>query len=230
MRPGFWKLLATLGALLSTSAFAQTVTSNLLANPGAESGNLTSWTLISGAPMVDTGTFNPGINPLTGGFDFTGGSNNALGQLSQTIDLIGTGQVTAFQLDAGTTTADVSFWEQGLNQGSPSDNAAIKLTFLDASTALLSTVTTATIDSHTGSWTNGLQSFLIPVGTRYITYTMLFERNVGSDNDSYLDDNNLTLTIAVPEPGSLVLLITGLPLLALPFLRRRSLPRWSGPS
>jgi hypothetical protein len=195
-------------------ASAQTVTSNLLANPGAETGNLTSWTVFAGAPMVDAGTFDPGINPRSGGFDFCGGSANPLGKLSQTIDLIGTGQVTAFQLDAGTTTADVSFWEQGLNQGSPSDNAAIKLTFLDAASALLGTVTTATIDSHTGSWTNGAQSFLIPVGTRYITYTMLFQRNVGSDNDAFIDDNSLTLTIAVPEPGSIALLLAGLPLLA----------------
>src|ERR1019366_9304079 len=164
MRARSWILHARLAGLFGAMASAQTVTSNLLANPGAETGNLTSWTVFAGAPMVDAGTFDPGINPRSGGFDFCGGSANLLGKLSQTIDLIGTGQVTAFQLDAGTTTADVSFWEQGLNQGSPSDNAAIKLTFLDAASALLGTVTTATIDSHTGSWTNGAQSFLIPVG------------------------------------------------------------------
>jgi hypothetical protein len=208
-------LHAGLGVLFAAATSAQTVTSNLLANPGAEAGNLSSWTVFAGAPMVDTGAFDPGINPLSGGFDFSGGSANPLGQLSQTVDLIGSGQITALQLDAGTTTADVSFWEQGLNQGSPSDNAAIKLTFLDAVSSLLGTVTTATIDSHTGSWTNGAQSFLIPVGTRYITYTMLFQRNAGADNDSFIDDNSLTLTIAVPEPGSLALLFAGLPLFML---------------
>ena len=177
---------------------AQIVTSNLLTNPGAESGSLSGWTVISGNPMVDSGTFNPGINPFNGSFDFAGGSGNPLGQVSQTIDLIATGQVTALDLDAGTTTANVSFWEQGLNQGSPSDNAAVQLTFLDAVGAVLGTFTTATVDSHTGSWTQGVQSFLIPVGTRDITYTMLLQRNAGSDNDSYIDDNLLTLTIAVP--------------------------------
>lgn len=215
-------LLAALGAGFAVHASGQFVTSNLLANPGAENG-LSFWTRVSGTPLPDTGTFDPGIDPLTGRLDFVGGFSNPLGQLDQTIDLIGSGQVTAFGLDSGTTTADVSFWEQGLNQGSPSDNAAIRLTFLDAASALISTVTTATVDSHTGSWTNGGQSFLVPVGTRFITYSMLFQRNVGSDNDAFIDDNSLTLTIAVPEPESLALMLTGLPLMALTVRRFRRL-------
>ncbi len=202
-------------------ASAQVVTTNLLTNPGAESGNLSGWTVISGNPMVDSGTFNPGINPFNGTFDFTGGSANPLGQVSQTIDLIATGQVTALDLDAGTTTANVSFWEQGLNQGSPSDNAAIKITFLDFAGSFISSQNTATVDSHLGSWTSGgLNSIAVPVGTRYITYTMLFQRNAGSDNDSYIDDNLLTLTIAVPEPAAYALLLGGLPLLGLGLRRR----------
>jgi hypothetical protein len=219
MRFGYWMLLAS---LLAGTASAQVVTSNLLANPGAETGNLNSWTVIVGAPFADNGTFDAGINPRTGGFDFTGGSANPLGQLSQSVDLIASGQVTALQLDAGTVTADASFWEQGLNQGSPSDNAAINITFLDAGSTVLGTVTSATVDSHTGFWTNGtLSSIAVPVGTRFITYTMLFQRNAGSDNDSFVDDNSLTLTIPVPEPGSVALFLTGLPILALSARRFR---------
>ena len=222
MRLGYWLLLASLSASFTAIASAQTVTPNLLANSGAETGNLNSWTVIVGAPFADNGTFDAGINPRTGGFDFTGGSANPLGQLSQTIDLVGTGQVTALQLDAGTVTADASFWEQGLNQGSPSDNAAIQMTFLDAGSTVLGTMTSATVDSHTGFWTNGtLSSIAVPVGTRFITYTMLFQRNAGSDNDSFVDDNSLTLMIPVPEPNSVALFLTGLPILALTARRFR---------
>ncbi len=221
VRLGTCLLVSALAAGFAAPVSAQVVTSNLLTNPGAEAGNLSGWTVLVGNAMTDSGTFNPGINPFNGSFDFVGGSANPLGQVSQTIDLLGTGQVSIADLDAGTTTADVTFWEQGLNQGSPSDNAAIKLTFLDAAGAILSSVSTLTVDSHTGSWTKDAESFLLPIGTRYITYTMLFQRNAGSDNDSYIDDNLLTLTIAVPEPGSLALLLGGLPAIGLSVWRRR---------
>ncbi len=226
VRPAAWILLAALSASFAATASAQIVTSNLLTNPGAESGNLSGWSVAAGNPMVDTGLFDPGINPRTGGFDFSGGSANPLGQLSQTIDLIASGQVTALQLDSGLVTADASFWEQGLNQALTSDNAAIKLTFLDAVGSVLGTITSSTIDSNTGSWANGtLSSISVPVLTRSITYTMLFQRNVGSDNDSFIDDNSLTLTIPVPEPSSVALLLAGLPCLVVAGLRRRKILR-----
>jgi hypothetical protein len=46
----------------------------LLINPGADTGNLTGWTVGGTSnPFVDNGAFDPSITPLSGGFDFAGG-------------------------------------------------------------------------------------------------------------------------------------------------------------
>jgi sugar lactone lactonase YvrE len=170
---------------------ANPITTNLLLNPGAELGSIVDWTPGGGGtPTVDQGTFDPGIDPHTGSYDFVGGSDNPTDSLSQTVSLITEG-ITAAQVDGGTLFASVSFWEQGLDQGTTSDNGSVTVTFLNGSGTALGTATTATVDSHNGTWTNGTGVYAIPAGTRSITYTMNFMRNVGSDNDAFFDDNSL---------------------------------------
>ena len=171
---------------------AAPVTTNLLQNPGAELGTLQYWTIGGpGTPTVDTGTFDSGINPHTGTYDFLG-HDSASDSLSQTVSVLQQG-VTAAQLDSGALFAEISFWEQGLNQGAVSDDGSVTLAFLDVHGATISTVNSATIDSHDLAWTNGTGTFAIPSGTRSITYTMNFMRNVGSDLDAFIDDNSLTV-------------------------------------
>lgn len=191
--------------LCATAASAQ----NLLTNAGAETGDLSGWTVGGDASVrVDTGTFNPGINPLEGGYAFLGG-NGAFGSLTQTVAIA-----------AGSAMANVSFWEQGLNQGSPSDHAYVSLSFLDGANAVLQTVATPAVDSHLGSWQQYSGSFAIPTGTVKIAYTMNFVRSVGSDLDGYIDNNLLTVS-AVPEPSVTALLLSAGLLLAV-LKRRRS--------
>jgi sugar lactone lactonase YvrE len=169
------------------------LTTNLLLNPGAELGSIADWTAGSGGtPTVDTGTYDVGINPHTGSYDFLGGSGNPTDSLSQTVSIIAQG-ITAAQVDGGTLFANVSFWEQGLNQGDPSDSGSVTLTFLNASNAAISTVTIGPEDSHSGTWGNVTGIPAIPVGTRSITYTMNFIRNVGNNNDAFIDDNVLSI-------------------------------------
>src|ERR1700761_5453721 len=91
-------------------------TTNLLTNPGAETGDLTGWTIGMGSPGIDHGTFDPGINPHAGSSDFYGHSFG-VGTLSQTVNLIGTQGITAADIGTGALVANVSFWEQGLDQG-----------------------------------------------------------------------------------------------------------------
>ena len=191
-----------LGALLAAQAHA-----NLLTNPGAETGDLSGWTPGGDAvaPHIDSGSFDPGIAPHSGSFDFLGGTG-LLFTLTQNVSLSGI-------LDP--TTATVSFWQQGLNQGATSDNSHVTLDFLDAGGAVISSVSTAVVDSHGGSWTEGGGSFAIPTGTASIDYVMNFNRAVGSDLDSFIDDNSLTVSgpvSSVPEPANAALLVAGLAL------------------
>ncbi len=170
-----------------------TLTSNLLTNPGAETGNLGGWTIGGTSnPTVDSGSFDPGINPHSGSYDFRGGTG-ASGTLTQNVPLVGTQGITAAAIDTGSLTAIVGFWEQGLNQGSPSDDAQVTLTFRNGSGTILSTASTPEVDSHNGTWQQYTSGVLIPVGTRSIDYTIQFIRHFGSDLDAFVDDTSLAV-------------------------------------
>ena len=205
-------------------AHAAVPTGNLLINPGAETGDLTGWT-VGGVsnPGVDSGSFDSGINPHTGNFDFYGGSGPE-GTLSQDVSLVA-GGVTAAEIDSGTLQANVSFWEQGLNQGAPSDDAHVAIAFLDQANTLIGTsLSTNTVDSHEGSWQQFSGAFLIPANTRTITYTMDMTRNDGSDLDTFVDDNVLSVSavsVVVPEGSTAALLGLALSLIGMVVASRR---------
>ena len=76
--------------------------------------------------------------------------------------------------------------------------------------AVLGSAATASVDSHNLTWQEDSEAFAIPVGTQEIEYTMNFIRSVGTDNDSFIDDNSLVVSIpststAAPEPSYTVL-------------------------
>jgi len=206
------------------------ITGNLLTNPGAETGDLTGWTIGgSGTPVVDNGTAELPVVllPNSGTYDFGGHTGPAGGSpptvlgdsLSQTVSILVSG-ITPALVDSGVLSAELSFWEQGLNQGNPSDDASVQLTFLDGSGVPISTVTSPIIDSHNLTWENFSGSYAIPAGTSAITYTMQFWRNQGTYTDAFVDDN--LLTIGTPEPATILLMLSGLGFCAL--FRRSTKP------
>jgi hypothetical protein len=201
-----FKLATTLAALLlSMSAHA-----TLLVNGGAEAGNLSGWT-VGGVsnPRIDDGSFDPGIDPRSGSYMFSG-NQGLWGSLTQNVLLPGLG--TARRLA-------MSFWEQGLDQDNPSDDGHVSLTYRALDGSVIGTVSSEVIDAHDGVWRNYQRSFDVPLSAYSVDYTMVFTRNFGRDLDSFFDDNSLSLVGEVPEPSSW--LIVGLGLAVMAFLRRR---------
>jgi len=203
---------------------ASLITGNLLTNPGAEDGNLTGWTAGGGTGAdVDNGSFDPGINPFDGSFDFYGGVGNGfgLGTLSQTNSIV-TGAVTTALIDTGTLSANISFWVQSLDQDIPSDEAFVELTYLNGSNGVIDTVDTPAFYSI-GTWTNFNNDYAIPAGTRSITYTMGFVREKGLNIDSFVDDNVLDISggLETPEPSMFGIVFTGIAACAVCLRRKR---------
>jgi hypothetical protein len=122
--------------------------------------------------------------------------------------------VTTTLIDTGTLFADVSFWVQSLNQGTPSDEAYVQLTFLNGSNGVIGTDETASVYSI-GTWQNVTDTYAIPTGTRSITYTMGFQLEKGTNVDSFVDDNVLDIsgtpsTAATPEPSTFGVVFGGI--------------------
>jgi hypothetical protein len=184
--------------------YGQFATGNLLVNPGAETGNLTGWTVggnsspFAGGPANSLGD---GFATHSGSHYFVGGTGGAYGSLTQTIQPVGIQGITADMLDSGNAFVRFSFWEQGSNQGTPSDNASVTLRFIVTNFSgqpITSQIETPIIDSHAGAWRNYTNACLIPPGTRSLQYTINFYRHSGTDLDAFVDDNYLGVSVAPP--------------------------------
>ncbi|MGN6371008.1 MAG: hypothetical protein ACTHN5_22365, partial [Phycisphaerae bacterium] len=176
-------------------AFGET-TPLVLANPGAETGDTSGWTLGGTSnPAVDGGFFDPGISPEEGFKDFYGGTG-ASGTLSQTLSLSGYAP-TFQQIDNNQVTYKASFYEQSLDQGAGSSDAAgVQVT---ASSGSGSNVTFSTGEiASRGGWSPANLTELLSPSSRSLQYQMFFVRHSGNDLDAFIDNNALSLTY----PGS----------------------------
>ncbi|MBA4149265.1 MAG: hypothetical protein H0X66_14215 [Verrucomicrobia bacterium] len=170
---------------------ADILATNLLLNPGAETGDLTHWVAEGTSnPFVDNGSFNSGLNPHSGNFHFAGGVGLS-GTLTQNISLIGNQGLTAEMIDSGSLWAIASFWVQNIDEGDPSDEAGVTIKFFNASNVPSPTRTLRIMEK--GPWRRYSHPQQIPAGTRTIDYIMYFDRRVGTQLDSYLDDNELII-------------------------------------
>ncbi len=173
------------------SAWAYT---NLIANPGAETGNFSGWTKVDGGSGW-------GISGLahSGSYGFT--SSYEWGTLSQTLDLVGSGYA-ASTLDAQPT-IDFSTWVAGFDSFSgTNDPYSVTVTLQDASHNPITTYATGD-QTASGSWANITHSFSsYGTGVRYVYVELR-----GKDSSWWLgqygatfDDTSLTLATETTPP------------------------------
>lgn len=179
--------------LLVTTTTTTTAPPNLVSNGGGESGSLSPWIAGGGGTAIlDGGTAGPGYSPHSGSKQFYGGAS-ASNTLTQNINILTSGQgLTTTQIDTGTLTATVQFYERSYYQSTGSDRAQIKLIFRSSTGTAISTVTTPNA-SCTSGYCFQTSSFTVPTGTRSIDYIMIFTRASGTNLDAYIDDNSLTI-------------------------------------
>lgn len=200
---------STLPLAIASLFFCASAHANLLVNGGAESGSLAGWTVGGESnPTVDDGSFDPGIDPHSGQAMFLGGRGQS-GSLTQNVALGSAGTQRRLQL---------SFWQQGLDQGTPSDNGYVSLTYRAVDGSILGVAASEVLDAHDGAWQQYQGWFDVPAKAFSVDYTMHFVRHFGYDLDNFFDDNVLNL-FKVPEPGTLGLGLAGA--LALVALRKR---------
>jgi hypothetical protein len=199
-------ILAGFGLIIA--AHAQLVTTNLLVNPGAETGSLAPWVADdwSGQPQLNpfvgspTNSFGDGFPTHSGNYYFVGGSDG-WGILSQMVSLVGNQGITADLIDSGSLRADFSFWEQSLDEvvASP-DWVDFFLTFYDATTT--NALGTATICcAYSLSWQKYSSQCTVPSGARFARYMFKFyPDSVDTNIDVFVDDASLRV-VEVPHPN-----------------------------
>ena len=160
-----------------------------LSNPGFETGDFSGWTVESGG----TWTVDNAHESLSGGH--TGSwfvRSTGDGVLAQTVDV----SSIARQIDLGGAQARAGCWLA--ETATDTDQARIRLQFLDASDALLGVVDPAFTDP-TGTTFVQIEALgAIPVGTRKIKVRLDIDQVSGATPNLAIDD--VTLEI---DPGDL---------------------------
>ncbi|HEY9643887.1 MAG TPA: DUF4347 domain-containing protein, partial [Coleofasciculaceae cyanobacterium] len=166
---GSWNLNVTLGSshpVLALTAATQAtyhgvfVPENLLANPGAETGDMSGWTIINGGGsgwMAGANGSYEGANSFTTSFDLT--------QRSQTIDLLAKGY-SAANLDQAPT-INVAEWFRGSGPN-VADTYYLKVELRDANQQVITSWDSGTLTAN-ANWQQLTHAFTnYGAGVRYI--------------------------------------------------------------
>lgn len=157
-------------------------------NWGAELGNLTFWTVISGNPQVRAN--QPARHPPEGVAIFDGGTSPS-SIMEQEIDLTLVPNLDLVAVAAGTMNVRVVWWGGTFEQGG-NDQPQLHIRFEDSGGAGISTYSSGykTPTTLVGQmrWTEYTEFTDIPATTRYVVIRCEMKRNSGVNNDAAFDD------------------------------------------
>ena len=179
-----WSSWSILGSFQTRSL--DTLTTNLINNPGAESG-INGWTSTVGVIESLAALECAGINPYEGQKYFAIGAlcvEYPFASAFQAIDVISYGAL----IDSGEVIVNYGAY---MADWQNTDEPSIALQFLDADGNVISG--TDTIRHRLSAWTLKQNTTVVPAGTRTIRYIVMGKRFAGTDNDSYVDNMFLRL-------------------------------------
>ena len=162
------------------------INKNLLVNGGAESGNLTGWVGDPGGWTAATDAAHADTTPL-GGNNYFCPPNGTSGNIHQEIDLIARGSFSSNDLDGELLTIIVG----GNLEVAGVDTGQLLIEYLDVSSGILGTYKSPLADGET--WIQHKDARILPSGTRFVSYRFEAIRNIGTQNNAYLDNSFVVL-------------------------------------
>lgn len=173
--------------LVVVAAVVPAAAQNLIVNGDAESGSLAGWTAVSGTGLkATTTTAFEGQLSFTGGVTGPGGAYTQ--ESSQTISLASfTGLI-----DAGSAVSVFSCAGRRNAANNVSDPGRVRVEFLDAANAILSSYDTGVFTPF-NVWNTYSDVRLLPVGVRNVRVRMTVSRPGGSSTDAFIDALDLRI-------------------------------------
>ncbi len=170
--------------------YAKAASANLLANPGAETGNLSGWAQSSSGQKK---WFNAGVSTgggypeaRTGSWYFVPG-DSAKDELYQDVD------ISSYTSGKFTFSA----WMRDYTD-SHGDQSSIRMEMLDANGKVLAKKA-SDIVTKTTKWTNRSITLSVVSSAKRVRVILVSERKSGVDCDSYFDDMSLVYTADTPS-------------------------------
>lgn len=157
------------------------INKNLLVNGGAESGNLTGWVEDPGGWTAATDATHTETSPL-GGNEYFFAPDGASGNIHQEVDLIQRGSFNSNDLDSQLLTVVVG----GNLEVAGADTGQLIIEYLDVSSGVLGTYKSPLADNEV--WVQHKDTRILPSGTRFVSYRFEAIRNIGTQNNAYLDN------------------------------------------